>query len=77
MQSQPEIARKFSIPEWKIEERQAAVADTRATQGLVDAAKAGVAIVFGTDCGSPAVGHDVIAPELAFMVKVGVEEGRL
>ncbi len=29
-------------------------------------------IVFGTDAGSPAVEHDVIAPELAHMVKVGV-----
>jgi imidazolonepropionase-like amidohydrolase len=28
--------------------------------------------VFGTDAGSPAVEHDVIAPELAHMVKVGV-----
>ncbi len=36
------------------------------------AARAGVPIVFGTDAGSPAVEHDVIAPELAHMVKVGV-----
>ena len=33
---------------------------------------AGVTIAFGTDAGSPAVGHDVIAPEMKFMVKVGV-----
>jgi imidazolonepropionase-like amidohydrolase len=32
-----------------------------------------VTIAFGTDCGSPAVAHDVIAPELAFMVKIGVK----
>ena len=36
------------------------------------AAEAGVQICFGTDAGSPAVEHDVIAPELAHMVKVGV-----
>ena len=72
MQSQPEIARKFNIPEWKIEERQRAVADPSRYQGLIDAANAGVTIVFGTDAGSPAVGHDVVAPELKFMVKLGV-----
>ncbi|MET0744180.1 MAG: amidohydrolase family protein [Microvirga sp.] len=74
VQSQPEIARKFNIPEWKIEERKRQVADTRRYQGLVDAAEAGVVIAFGTDCGSPAVAHNVIAPELAFMVKVGVKK---
>ncbi|MDH3272149.1 MAG: amidohydrolase family protein [Gemmatimonadota bacterium] len=71
-QSQPEIARRFGIPEWKIEERQRAVADPARYEGLVKAARAGVPIVFGTDAGSPAVEHDVIAPELAHMVKVGV-----
>jgi imidazolonepropionase-like amidohydrolase len=71
-QSQPEIARRFGIPEWKIEERQKAVADPTRYEGLVRAAKAGVPIVFGTDAGSPAVEHDVVAPELAHMVKVGV-----
>jgi imidazolonepropionase-like amidohydrolase len=71
-QSQPEIARKFNIPEWKIEERQKAVADRSRYAGLVKAAAAGVPIVFGTDAGSPAVGHEVVAPEMAFMVKIGV-----
>lgn len=71
-QSQPEIARKFGIPEWKIEERKKAIADPARYAGLVKAAEAGVPIVFGTDAGSPAVEHDVIAPELAHMVKVGV-----
>lgn len=71
-QSQPEIARQYGIPEWKIEERQRAVNDPARYQGLVDAAAAGVTIVFGTDAGSPAVGHDVIAPEMAFMVRLGV-----
>jgi imidazolonepropionase-like amidohydrolase len=74
MQSRPEIARKFNIPEWKIEERIRAVSDTKRYQGLVNAAKAGVVIGFGTDAGSPAVGHDVISPELAFMVSVGVKK---
>ncbi len=72
MQSQPEIARKYNIPEWKIEERQRAVADKSRYQGLIDAAKAGVTIAFGTDAGSPVVGHDVIAPEMNFMVGLGV-----
>lgn len=72
MQSQPEIARKYNIPEWKIEERQRAVADKGRYQGLIDAANAGVTIAFGTDAGSPAVGHDVIAPEMKFMVSLGV-----
>lgn len=71
-QSQPEVARRFGIPEWKIEERQKAVANPARFEGLVKAARAGVPIAFGTDAGSPAVEHDVIAPELAFMVKVGV-----
>ena len=71
-QSQPDIARRFGISEWKIEERQKAVADPTRYEGLVKAAKAGVPICFGTDAGSPAVEHDVVAPELAHMVKVGV-----
>lgn len=72
MQSQPEVARQYNIPEWKIEERQRAVADPTRYEGIVNAAKAGVTIGFGTDAGSPAVGHDVIAPEMKFMVKLGV-----
>lgn len=66
------VARKFNIPEWKIEERKKAIANPDRYAGLVKAANAGVPIVFGTDAGSPAVGHDVIAPELKFMVKTGV-----
>ncbi len=62
VQSQPEIARKYNIPEWKIEERKRQVADKGRYQGLVNAANAGVVIAFGTDCGSPAVAHNVIAP---------------
>lgn len=73
MQSVPEVARQYNIPEWKIAERQKAVGDPSRYQGLINAAKAGVAIGFGTDAGSPVVGHDVIAPEMAFMVKLGVK----
>jgi imidazolonepropionase-like amidohydrolase len=73
MQSDPELARKYNVPEWKIEERQRAVADASRYQGLIDAANAGVTIGFGTDAGSPVVGHDVVAPEMAFMVKLGVK----
>lgn len=73
MQSQAEIARQYNIPEWKIEERQKAVADSSRYAGIVKAAKAGVPIAFGTDAGSPVVGHDVVAPELKFMVTLGVK----
>jgi imidazolonepropionase-like amidohydrolase len=72
MQSQPEIARKYNVPEWKIAERQKAVADRGRTAGTVKAAQAGVVIGFGTDAGSPVVGHDVVAPEMAYMVEIGV-----
>ncbi|MDE1156543.1 MAG: amidohydrolase family protein [Acidobacteriaceae bacterium] len=71
-QSVPEIARKFNVPEWKLAERQKAVADKSRYEGLKKAAEAGVPIVFGTDAGSPAVGHEVVSPEMQFMVKVGV-----
>ncbi len=73
MQSQAEIARKYDIPEWKIEERKKAVASRDRFEGLKRAAEAGVTIGFGTDAGSPAVGHDVIAPEMEFMVEIGVK----
>jgi imidazolonepropionase-like amidohydrolase len=73
MQSVPEVARQYNIPEWKIAERQKAVSDPSRYRGLINAAKAGVVIGFGTDAGSPVVGHDVIAPEMAFMVKLGVK----
>jgi imidazolonepropionase-like amidohydrolase len=62
----------WGIPAWKVEERQRLVADPSQYDGLIRAAKAGVPIVFGTDAGSPVVPHDVIAPELEFMVTVGV-----
>ncbi len=74
MQSQAEIARQYHIPEWKIAERQKAVADPARYNGLVKAAQAGVTIAFGTDAGSPVVGHEVVAPELKFMVKLGVKQ---
>lgn len=72
MQAKPDIAKAFGIPEWKVLERQKAIGDKTRFDGLVRAAKAGVPIVFGTDAGSPAVEHNVVAPELAFMVEVGV-----
>lgn len=77
LQAKPEIARAYGIPEWKIVERQRAVGDKTRFDGLVRAAKAGVPIVFGTDAGSPAVEHDKLAPELEFMVEVGVCPNRL
>ena len=72
MHSQPEVARIYGTPEWKIAECQRAVADTSRYEGLLNAARAGVTIAFGTDAGSPAVGHNVIAPEMKFMVKLGL-----
>ena len=74
MQSRPELARKYNIPEWKIKERQAAVADESRFDGLVRAARAGVRIVFGTDAGSPVVRHNTVVPELEFMVSLGVKK---
>ena len=62
----------WGLPAWKVEERKRAVADRSRYDGLVRAARAGVPIVFGTDAGSPVVPHDVIVPELEFMVEVGV-----
>ena len=69
---QAEHGEAWGMPAWKVEERKRAVADSSRYDGLVNAAKAGVPIVFGTDAGSPVVPHDVIAPELAFMVKLGI-----
>ena len=75
MQSKPEIARKYNIPEWKIAERQRAVADRSRFDDLVKAANAGIPIAFGTDAGSPAVQHSVVVPEMGFMVQLGVVDG--
>ncbi len=61
------------MPEWKIAERQKTVADPSRFDGLVRAAKAGVPIAFGTDAGSPVVGHEIVVPELTFMVSLGVK----
>jgi imidazolonepropionase-like amidohydrolase len=72
MQSRPEVARKYNIPEWKIEERIKAVADKSRFDSLVKAAQAGVRIAFGTDAGSPVVRHNVVVPEMEFMIKLGV-----
>ena len=73
MQSQPELARQYHIPEWKIAERQKAVASRERFAGLLRAAQAGVRIAFGTDAGSPVVPHDVVVPELTFMVELGIK----
>jgi imidazolonepropionase-like amidohydrolase len=75
MQANAEVARKYSIPEWKIEERQRALADPNRYDSIVKAAKAGVPIVFGTDAGSPVVQHDVVVPEMKYMVQIGVVDG--
>ena len=74
MQSQAELARKYNIPEWKILERQKAVADRGRYDGLIKASNAGVKIAFGTDAGSPVVGHEVVAPELKFMIELGIKK---
>ena len=74
MQSQPELARQYNVPEWKIEERIKAVSSGVRFAGLVKAAQAGIRIGFGTDCGSPVVQHNVVVPEMAFMIKLGVKK---
>lgn len=73
MQSRAELARQYHVPEWKIEERQQAVASGVRFAGLVKAAQAGIQIGFGTDSGSPVVQHDVVAPELEFMMQLGIK----
>ncbi len=75
MQANAQVARKYNVPEWKIEERQKAMADTSRYDSLVKAAKAGVPIAFGTDAGSPVVQHNVIVPEMNYMIKLGVVDG--
>jgi imidazolonepropionase-like amidohydrolase len=75
MQANEEIALKYNIPKWKIEERQKAMADMSRYDSLVKAAKAGVLIAFGTDAGSPVVPHDAIVPEMKYMVRLGVVDG--
>jgi imidazolonepropionase-like amidohydrolase len=72
MQSRPEVARQYNIPEWKIEERKKAIADRSRFDSLVRAAQAGVRIAFGTDAGSPVVRHSVVVPEMEFMIQLGV-----
>jgi imidazolonepropionase-like amidohydrolase len=65
---------EWGMPEWKVEERKRAMADTSRFDGVVRAAKAGVPIIFGTDAGSPVVPHDAIVGELEFMVEIGICE---
>ncbi|SVD85003.1 uncharacterized protein METZ01_LOCUS437857, partial [marine metagenome] len=77
MQSKPEIARKYLIPEWKIEERQKLVKDKARFESLIKASKAGIDIVFGTDAGSPVVPHDAIVPEMKFMVDIGLVKNNI
>lgn len=74
MQANEEVARKFNVPEWKIEERKKAISNPARFQGLINAANAGVPIAFGTDAGSPVVGHEIVAPELKFMVQLGIKK---
>jgi imidazolonepropionase-like amidohydrolase len=75
MQAKPELARAYNIPEWKIAERQKAVADKSRFEDLVKAAEAGVTIAFGTDAGSPVVAHNALVPEMKFMVELGLVDG--
>jgi imidazolonepropionase-like amidohydrolase len=69
---QAENGAAFNVPDWKIAERKKAIADGKRFEGLQKAAAAGVVIAFGTDAGSPVVEHDVIVPELKFMLKLGL-----
>ena len=77
MQSNAELARKYNIPEWKIEERQKIVNDKSRFDSLVRASEAGIEIIFGTDAGSPVVPHDAIVPEMKFMIDLGVVKNNL
>ena len=77
MQSKPEIAREYLIPEWKIKERQKLVSDKSRFESLIKASKAGIDIVFGTDAGSPVVPHDAIVPEMKFMIDMGLVKNNI
>ena len=72
MQADAELARQYNLPDWIIANRQKGLTNTARYQGIVDAAKAGVIIAFGTDAGSPVVGHGVIVPEMKFMIQIGL-----
>jgi imidazolonepropionase-like amidohydrolase len=72
MQANLELARAYNMPDFLIARRQEGLKNTARYEGIVNAAKAGVTIAFGTDAGSPVVGHGVIVPEMKFMVKLGV-----
>lgn len=69
---QAERGLEWGVPSWKVVERQKAIADKSRFESLVKAAQAGVPIAFGTDAGSPVVPHDAIAPELRFMIQLGI-----
>jgi imidazolonepropionase-like amidohydrolase len=69
---QAEVGEEWGLPSWQIEHRKRQRADKENYAGLVKAARAGVPITFGTDAGSIAVPHNVVAPELKFMVEIGV-----
>jgi imidazolonepropionase-like amidohydrolase len=69
---QAERGHEYGVPEWKIQERKKAIADGKRFDGLQRAAKAGITIAFGTDAGSPVVQHDVVVPELKFMLQLGL-----
>ena len=77
LQSNAELARKYNIPEWKIQERQKIVNDKSRFDSLVRAREAGIEIIFGTDAGSPVVPHDAIVPEMKFMIDLGVVKNNL
>jgi imidazolonepropionase-like amidohydrolase len=77
MQSNADLARKYNIPEWKIQERQKIVNDKSRFDSLVRASEAGIEIIFGTDAGSPVVPHDAIVPEMKFMINLGVVKSNL
>ncbi len=72
VQGDPVIAPKYNIQPWRIKQRQEQRKDGSRFDGVVRAARAGVPIIFGTDAGSPAVQHDVVAPELEFGVELGI-----
>jgi imidazolonepropionase-like amidohydrolase len=69
---QAEHGLEWGMPEWLVAQRRKSVQDRSRFEGPVKAAKAGVPIAFGTDAGSPVVPHDAIAPELRFMIELGI-----
>ncbi|MGA8208154.1 MAG: amidohydrolase family protein [Candidatus Dormiibacterota bacterium] len=69
---QAEHGLEHGMSEADVKRRRDSMTDPTRFAGNKACAEAGVPIAFGTDAGSPLVPHDQVAPELQFMIQVGV-----